>query len=82
MALHDFKGSQAVVQDSINPALQALKAQLDKRKPLWAKLTEEQKRKLIKSGKDPVLNVAWTILKYLCDKDLFNIDIRKEKFDG
>lgn len=78
MAVYDLKGSQVAVRDTINPALQMLKTQLDKRKPLWAKLTEEQKRKLIKSGKDPVLNTAWTILKYLAAKDMFNIDLGKD----
>lgn len=82
MALHDFKGSKAIIDGSVKPALQLLKNELDQRKPLWSKLTMDQKIKLIRSDRDPALSVAWMILKYLCDEDLFNVDLRKDKIDG
>jgi len=82
MAVHDLTGGKVAVNASIKPSLQLLQEHLERRKPLWAKLTEEQKIKLIRSKRDPVLDIAWTILQYLCDEDLFNVDLRKEKING
>ncbi len=52
-------------KNTINNGLAKIREKLDLRLSLWAKLTREQKRALILSGKDPILTSAWTTFKYL-----------------
>ncbi|GAG85791.1 unnamed protein product [marine sediment metagenome] len=57
--------NQAANATAINPKIVALKNLMDLRKPIWDKLPVEKKKKWIKSGKDPIMTLAWQIFKYL-----------------
>jgi len=59
--------NQATAKNSIAPKIQDLQTLLDSRKELWAKAPRESREKWIKSGKDPIMTLAWTIYKYLHD---------------
>lgn len=51
--------------NQIAPKLLKLKQNLDLRKPIWDRLPIEKKRQWVTSGKDPIMNAAWDIYKYL-----------------
>jgi hypothetical protein len=53
--------------DTIAPKIQQLRTAMDERIPVWTKLSLEQKTKWVKSGKDPIMVLAWQIYKYLRD---------------
>jgi len=57
--------TQADKQAEIAPYLQKLKTQMDKRIDVWSRLPREKKKKWVKSGKDPIMSMSWTIYKYL-----------------
>ena len=56
---------QATNATAINPKIVALKSLMEQRKPIWDKLPVEKKKKWIKSGKDPIMTLAWQMFKYL-----------------
>lgn len=58
---------QGLERDDIAPKLQKLKNWMDQRKPIWDKLTPEQRKAWVDSDKDPVMSLAWDIFKYLRD---------------
>ena len=64
MAVLDLTG-QTTAKNTIAPKLLALKTELDKRSEVWARISQEKKRQWIKSEKDPIMNLAWDITKYL-----------------
>jgi hypothetical protein len=49
----------------IQAQINTLKILLDQRKPFWDRMSDEKKRAWIKSGKDPIMNLAWEVYKYL-----------------
>ena len=59
--------NQKTSRDDIAPHLQIMKNQLNERKGVWDKLPNEKKRAWIKSGKDPIMTLAWQIYKFLKD---------------
>ena len=61
---------QKATADSVDFEFKKLKKALDDRKELWTKCPPEKRRAWIKSEKDPVINLAWDIYKYL-DKNFF-----------
>ncbi len=69
MATLNLTGQNAE-RTTIAPKLLRLKQLLDERKVIWSKIPVEKKKKWIKSEKDPVMNLAWDIYKYL-DKNFF-----------
>lgn len=64
MTLVDLVG-QTVAKTQIAPKLLQLKTQMDARKEVWNKLPRDKKVAWIKSEKDPIMNIAWSIYKYL-----------------
>lgn len=64
MAVLDLTG-QTTAKNTIAPKFLALKTELDKRAEVWARISPEKKRQWIKSEKDPIMNLAWDITKYL-----------------
>jgi hypothetical protein len=64
MATLNLNGSNTDYTN-IAPRMSALRDRLEVRQPFWNGMNQEQKRKWIKSGKDPLLSLAWTIYKYL-----------------
>jgi len=56
---------QETEKAAIAPKLLKLKQLLDERKLIWDKLPDEKRKKWIQSGKDPVLDIAWDMYKYL-----------------
>jgi hypothetical protein len=56
---------QTTAASQITPKLVQLKNQLDIFWPLWAKLSTEKRKWLIKNNKSPLLGLAWDIYKYL-----------------
>jgi len=56
---------QTTAGTAIQTRIVQLKTLLDQRKPFWDRMPIEKKRMWIKSGKDPVMNLAWDVFKYL-----------------
>lgn len=57
--------NQETIKEIIAPKLLQLKQTMDARKEIWDKLPIEKKKKWIASGKDPIMNIAWDVYKYL-----------------
>lgn len=57
--------NQETTKSQIAPKLLALKTELDKRSVVWERLSQEKKRQWIKSEKDPIMNLAFDITKYV-----------------
>lgn len=51
--------------NAIRPYLVELKTQMDKRKLLWDKISDDKKKRWVKSEKDPIMNLAWQTFTYL-----------------
>lgn len=66
MATLNLSNQQAAV-NQIQPYINALKTRMDERKEVWARLDRDKRVKWIKSGKDPIMTLAWQIYKYLRD---------------
>lgn len=70
---------QATAASAIQNRLVQLRNQMADRLPLWQKLNNKQRRKWILSGKDPIMELAWQIYKYLRDnffgEDVLNGDV-------
>lgn len=64
MAILNLSGQQAAY-NLIAPKIQNLKDAMDLRKPIWDKLPAAKKIAWIKSDKDPIMGLAWTVYKYL-----------------
>lgn len=56
------------------PKLNRMQKLMDQRLPIWQKLPRSKKVKWIKSGKDPVMTLAWTIYKYLRNNFFGEVD--------
>ena len=63
--------NQQTAVNTIQPYITALKARMDNRKAVWDKLSDEKKIKWVKSGKDPIMTLAWNVYRYLRD-NFFN----------
>ena len=59
--------NQKIYRDQIAPKMQQLKDQLNDRKEIWNKISPEKKRQWVKSGKDPIMTLAWQMYEYLHD---------------
>lgn len=64
MAILNLIGQQAAY-NLIAPKIQQLKDAMDLRKSIWNKLTVVKKIKWIRSDKDPLIWLAWSVYKYL-----------------
>ena len=64
---------QQVEYNTIAPKVQTLKNWMDQRKPIWAKISKEKRKKWVTSDKDPIMSLAWSIYKYL-DNNFFGED--------
>ncbi len=56
---------QLTEKNGIQPKINKLNQLMQQRKPFWEKASLEQRKKWVKSGKDPVMSLAWVIYKYL-----------------
>ena len=54
-------------RNNIAPKIQQLKNQLDARQEIWNKISPEKKYAWVKSGKDPIMTLAWEMYEYLRD---------------
>ena len=63
--------NQQTAVNTIQPYITALKDRMDNRKAVWDKLSDEKKIKWVKSGKDPIMTLAWNVYRYLRD-NFFN----------
>jgi hypothetical protein len=59
--------NQETAKTQIQPYINALKTRMDERKEVWARLPREKRVAWVKSGKDPIMTLAWQIYKYLRD---------------
>jgi hypothetical protein len=59
--------NQQTYRDQIVAKINQLKTQLDLRKGLWAKCPLEKKKQWVKSGKDPIMTLAYQMYEYLND---------------
>ena len=57
--------NQDKAKQQIAPKLLQMRAELEKRKEVWDRVPIEGKEKWIASGKDPIMNIALDIYKYL-----------------
>ncbi len=58
---------QQNIRDQIAPKLAQLKAEMDKRKPVWESWTLEQREQHLQKAivDDPVVDIAWDMCQYL-----------------
>ncbi len=56
---------QTTSSGQIQTRINTLKTLLDQRKPFWQRMSNEKKKAWVKSGKDPVMSLAWDVFKYL-----------------
>jgi hypothetical protein len=59
--------NQAAIASQIQTRLAVLQDRIAERLPIWRKLSLKQKRAWVKSGKDPIMSLAWVTFKYLRD---------------
>ena len=57
--------NQDTEHSEVAPKIPQLKNRMNDRKEIWDKLSHEQKKQWIQSEKDPVMDLAWTMFKYL-----------------
>ena len=57
--------NQTIIATTIGTKVNSLKAVMDSRKAIWGKIPPEKKVKWIKSGKDPIMTLAFNIYQYL-----------------
>lgn len=57
--------NQVNIKTSLTPVLQLLKTQLEARQSVWNKTQKSKKVAWVKSGKDPVMTLAYQTYKYL-----------------
>ena len=57
--------NQATIATMIATKVNNLKAVMNSRKAIWDKIPSEKKAKWIKSGKDPIMTLAWNLYQYL-----------------
>jgi len=62
--------NQKTARDTIAPKIANLQSAMETRKEVWQRLPIEKKKKWIKSGKDPIMTLAWSIYRYL-DQNFF-----------
>ncbi len=62
---------QTTAGTAIQTRIVQLKNLLDQRKPFWDRMPNEKKKAWVKSEKDPVMNLAWDVFKYL-NNNFFN----------
>jgi len=65
--------NQTIAKDTIEPKLVQLKTMLDARKEVWQRIPVEKRVVWLKSNKDPIMSLAWSLYKYL-DKEFFGQD--------
>lgn len=58
---------QATAAGQIQTRITQLRGLMDQRLPVWNKLPLAKKKAWVKSGKDPIMTLAWAIYKYLRD---------------
>ena len=58
---------QEAYRDNILPKMLLLKKQLDLRADIWAKVSDEKKKKWVTSGKDPLMTLAFQMGQYFKD---------------
>lgn len=59
--------NQAAIASQIQTRILVLQDRLAERLPIWKKLSVKRRRAWVKSGKDPIMTLAWQIFKYLRD---------------
>jgi len=57
--------NQKMQSDTITPKLLLLKNMMNSRKEMWLKVPYSDKKKWVKSDKDPIMTLAFSIYKYL-----------------
>lgn len=66
---------QSVLANQIGARIQDLRDTMDLRAEIWQRIDRDKKIAWIRSGKDPIMSLAWTIFKYLYNN--FFRDLRK-----
>lgn len=56
---------QSTISAQVQQRIKNLRTEMEKRREIWFRLPYEKKRLWVKSGKDPIMSLAWTIYKYL-----------------
>lgn len=56
---------QATIAGQVQTRINQLKAEMDKRKSIWDRMSTAKKKAWITSGKDPIMTLAWTVYRYL-----------------
>lgn len=57
--------NQTALAGQVKTRTDQLRTELEKRKGVWDRMPAEKKRAWVKSGKDPVMGLAWELFKYL-----------------
>ena len=59
--------NQQTAVTAMAPYITGLKDRMEQRKVIWDKLPIEKKKQWVKSGKDPIMTLAYNTFKYLRD---------------
>ena len=58
---------QATLASAVQTRINQFRNAMELRKEVWMRLSKEKKVAWIKSGKDPIMTLAWQIYRYLRD---------------
>ncbi len=58
---------QSTLAEQVQTRINKFRAAMDLRKEIWDRLPLAKKRAWVKSGKDPIMTLAWKIYRYLRD---------------
>lgn len=64
MAILNLTG-QATSASQIQTRITQFQATMDQWKPFWDRMPIDRKIAWVKSGKDPIMTLAWNVYKYL-----------------
>ena len=59
--------NQLTEKADIAPKILKLRTLLESRREVWQKIPSEKRQAWLESGKDPILEEAWTMYRYLRD---------------
>lgn len=58
---------QTTLTSAVQTRIVQMRNAMDLRLPVWQKLSDEKKKKWVKSDKDPLMTLAWNTYRYLRD---------------
>lgn len=58
---------QSTISEKVQTRIVQLRTEMDKRRDVWIRMSDEKRRAWVTSGKDPLMTLSWQIYRYLRD---------------